>query len=112
MTVDYRLIGMRIRDARKENHMTQEDLAEKLDVSVGYVSQVERGATKISLELLGFISAILGKDLSLFVSGTETESPRYMVTELTEKMQKLSDENRRILEATVDAMLKEQNGSK
>ena len=50
MRIDYKLIGNRIKTERKKSGITQEVLAEMLDVTVGYVSQVERGITKISLE--------------------------------------------------------------
>ncbi len=109
MTVDYRLIGMRIRDARKAKQMTQDNLAERLDVSVGYVSQVERGVTKISLELLGSLSTILEKDLAYFIQEAGTESPHYLINELSKELQLLSEENRRIVESTIQAMLREQN---
>ena len=64
MNVDYSLIGSRIKSKRKEKRMTQEMLAEALEVSVGYVSQVERGVTKISLDLLAEISGILECDIA------------------------------------------------
>ena len=48
MNIDYKLIGERIKRMRKSNGITQEILAERLNVSIGYVSQVERGITKIS----------------------------------------------------------------
>lgn len=109
MTVDYRLIGMRIKEARKEKQMTQDVLAEALDVSVGYVSQVERGVTKISLDLLGAISSVLEKDLSYFVREAGAASPYYRISELTEEFQLLSEENRRVIGAAVKAMLEEQS---
>lgn len=108
MTVDYKRIGARIKDARKGKGMTQEALAESLEVSVGYVSQVERGVTKISLDLLGELSTILEKDLSFFVCETGTDSPNYMGGELTEELKLLSEKNRRIVDATIKAMLEEQ----
>ncbi len=46
MSMDYNLIGSRIKQRRREAMLTQENLAEKLSVSVGYVSQIERGITK------------------------------------------------------------------
>ena len=108
MTVDYRFIGSRIKEARKERNITQEKLAELLDVSIGYVSQVERGVTKISLDLLGAISGILEKDLSYFVCEAGTGSPNYMISDLTKELELLSEENRRIITSTVKAMLEEQ----
>ena len=73
MNIDYKLIGERIKKTRKSQNITQELLAEKLNVSIGYVSQVERGITKISLDLLGAISSILNCDVASFV----TESAKY-----------------------------------
>ena len=109
MTVDYRMIGSRIKEARKEKSMTQEVLAEALEVSVGYVSQVERGVTKISLELLGKIGGILEKDLAYFVEEAATKSPNYRISDLAKELEQLSEENRRIIASTVKAMLEEQN---
>ena len=42
MVIDYKIIGQRIKNARKAIGMTQEVLAEKADVTVGYISQIER----------------------------------------------------------------------
>ena len=39
------MIGNRIKQLQLAASMTQEQLAERLEVSVGYVSQVERGIT-------------------------------------------------------------------
>ena len=52
MLVDYILIGKRIKDYRNKCGFTQAALAEKLDVSVGFISQIERGITKPNLEML------------------------------------------------------------
>ena len=43
MSIDYKIIGKRIKERRKICQITQETLAEKLGVSVGYISQIERG---------------------------------------------------------------------
>ena len=48
MNVDYGAIGQRIKQVRRSRDMTQERLAEALSVSVGYISQIERGVTKIN----------------------------------------------------------------
>lgn len=47
--IDYKAIGRRIAFYRKKEHYTQATLAEKLDISESYVSQVECGKVKISL---------------------------------------------------------------
>ena len=50
--MDYGAIGQRIKQVRRSRDMTQERLAEALSVSVGYISQIERGVTKINLDWL------------------------------------------------------------
>lgn len=66
--IDYKLIGNRIKEKRKANRMTQEKLAEYLGVSVGYISQLERGITKISLDTLSKIADHFGSDVAEFIS--------------------------------------------
>ena len=85
MNVDYKLIGARIKSARKSKGITQGTLAEKLDVSVGYVSQVERGITKISLDLLGSIASILNCDISSFITESSVRCNNYMANELRQE---------------------------
>lgn len=107
MNIDYGRIGMRIKSRRKNLRITQEQLAEKLSVSVGYVSQVERGVTKISLDLLAQISSILQCDLAYFVTETAIEENGYLKTELTEKISKLSSSQKRVLLGIIDVISKE-----
>ena len=52
-------IGSRISGLRRLNGMTQEQLAEKLDITVKHVSSVERGQSSLSLEKLVDLSEIL-----------------------------------------------------
>jgi transcriptional regulator with XRE-family HTH domain len=97
MNIDYKLIGERIKRERKGRGMTQEALAEKLDVSIGYVSQVERGITKISLDLLGAISGILGCDISSLVTGCAATNQQYLSAELVNELGSLNGRKRRLL---------------
>lgn len=106
MSVDYKLIGSRIKIKRKENHKTQEQLAESLSVTVGYVSQIERGITKISLETLSNISNILNCNMEYFTSGITIENSEYMRDELYYKTQLLNDNQRRMVSDIIDVLIK------
>lgn len=97
MHIDYKQIGNRIKQARKGKGMTQEALAEKLSVSVGYVSQLERGVTKISLDTLAEIASILDAELTLFLGGVATEQNTYLQQELCNTFSKLPPDRRRML---------------
>lgn len=57
--MDYNAIGRRIRVARKACGLTQEKLAEIVDVSPTHVSHIETGDTKLSLPVLGAIADAL-----------------------------------------------------
>lgn len=66
--VDYKAIGRRIAFYRKKAFMTQAVLSEKLGVSEGYISQLERGSAKIPFPRMVQIADILGVDIALLVS--------------------------------------------
>lgn len=67
--INYRLIGKHIKIARKARHMTQEMLAEKMDVSLGYVGQIERGFKLVNLERLAQICLILQVPIEDMIAG-------------------------------------------
>lgn len=52
MGIDYENLGKNIKYYRKQQKLTQEQLAENLELSVGFISQIERGITKMSLDTL------------------------------------------------------------
>ena len=57
--LDYKMIGKRIQSARKDAHMTQDDLADKCGCTGKYVSNIETGKKTPSLDLLTKISSAL-----------------------------------------------------
>jgi transcriptional regulator with XRE-family HTH domain len=81
-------------------------MAEILDVSIGYISQVERGTTKISLDLLGAVSSILKKDLSYFVSEAVVLSDNYMHAEIANDFTKLSSRDKQLASEFIKLLAK------
>ncbi len=57
--MDFEKIGMRIKSSRKQKHLTQEKLAERLDVSPHYIYELERGVKTMSLYTLNDLSNCL-----------------------------------------------------
>lgn len=49
--MDYYEIGQRIRKFRKAKNLSQEQLAEKVGISVTHLSHIETGNTKLSLQV-------------------------------------------------------------
>ena len=97
MFVDYKLIGNRIKTERKTRGLTQEVLAEKLGVSIGYVSQVERGITKISLDLLGEISDVFGCDIASLITESVVSSKGYLRDEIVDKISGINGRKKQLL---------------
>jgi len=63
-------IGEILRDARKEAHMTQEELAQKTGTRKSFISRIENGHSDIQLSTLFRLVEIgFGKQLNLSISG-------------------------------------------
>lgn len=63
-------IGERIAKLRKEQSLTQEQFAEKLDISIKHCSSVERGISCLSIEKLIDISNLFDVSLDYLIKGT------------------------------------------
>ena len=88
-------IGRRIKDARQKAKMTQELLAEKIDVSTQYISDLERGLVGISLQTLKAVCVTLcvSSDSILFgetISASEAIMAAKCKTLSPEQMQLIS----------------------
>lgn len=65
-------IGLRIAQRRKELNLTQERVADLMDVSVQMVSNLERGVKAIKIDNLIKISEILGISTDYILTGKHT----------------------------------------
>lgn len=71
------MIGEKIRSIRKSKNLTIVELSEQINVTSGYISQIERDLISPSLSVLKRLSGALGIPLSaLFLEETE----KYVVT--------------------------------
>lgn len=61
-----------LREARQTAGMTQEDLAERADVSVRFISFLETGKRQPSLSALAAVSAGLGVPMSTLIMAVES----------------------------------------
>ncbi|MEE1050096.1 MAG: helix-turn-helix transcriptional regulator [Clostridia bacterium] len=67
--MDYKVLGRNIAKARTRNYLTQENLAEKVDVSTVFISQIETAVRKPSLETLYKISVALNTTMDVLIRG-------------------------------------------
>ncbi|WP_285824250.1 helix-turn-helix domain-containing protein [Schaedlerella arabinosiphila] len=97
MSIDYKLLGERIKIQRLSKGTTQEHFAEHMNVSVGYISQMERGITKISLERLAAISEYLDCDMALLLEGVNSNNDSYLAKDFDLLYNQLSAYEKKIL---------------
>ena len=86
MEIDYKVIGERIKEARRKKGWSQERLSEEIDVAVAYISRIERGGSQVNLKRLAQISKVLDTSIEFFITGSATEAPNYLDKELYETL--------------------------
>ena len=67
-------IGQKVRELRIAKNLTQEELADRSELSKGFISQLERDLTSPSIATLVDILQCLGTNLNEFFSDDEEES--------------------------------------
>lgn len=88
------LIGEQIKLAREQAKMTQEQMAERVEVSPQFVSDLERGVVGISVATLKRVCMVLGVSSDQILFGYESKDRG---TVLHEKCKSLSEKQFAIL---------------
>ena len=66
--MDYSLLGKRIREERLRLNLTQEKLAEDINISTAYLGQIERGERSVTLDKLIPLANRLGVTIDFLLS--------------------------------------------
>lgn len=105
MGFDYGIIGKRIRQAREGKGLTQEQLAEKLDVSNAYISKIERGRTPINLERLSELCVMLEESPEYILSGANSGTGDYLRNEIIIMLEGCSAEKIKLISQVIKAIV-------
>lgn len=97
MDINFSLIGMRIKEVRKQQHITQSQLAELTDLSVSYISHIETAQKRASLESLIRISDVLGLTVDELLNGNQLHNPTEYQTDIDLLMADCSPEEKRLI---------------
>lgn len=95
-------IGERIRQARENIEYTQEKLAEKIDVSTQYISDLERGIVGTSIQTLIKICHTLSVSSDFLLMGY---TPELEPLDISVRLQELSPQERKLMESSINLML-------
>ena len=99
-------LGKRVREARNRSRYTQEVLAEKADVTVGYISQIERGICKVNLETMSIIANVLECEITDFISGTSTLQSSYLQSEICSQLNLCTEKQKKMVLDFISLILK------
>ena len=79
-------IGVKIKQLRLENGLTQEELANRCELTKGFISQIENNLTSPSISTLTDILEVLGSSLSEFFDDKEDETYVFTPEDFYEKV--------------------------
>ncbi|WP_302625755.1 helix-turn-helix domain-containing protein [uncultured Eubacterium sp.] len=100
--MDYESLGAKIKELRISMDLTQAQVAEALNVTPGYISNVENNRTAMSLRILIYYAQLMNITLDSLVGRVE---PEYATTaldnELMELIGKMGDEDKLKLIKTI-----------
>lgn len=82
MYLNFSLIGMRVKEVRKQNRITQAQLAEMTSLSLSYISHIETAQKKASLESLVRIADALGITVDELLNGNQLNNPTEYQTDI------------------------------
>ena len=96
-------IGDRIKELRKENKLTQQELGEKLGVHSNTISMYEKGNRKVSADMANKLSEIFNVSVDYITKGEDNKKSKDRYTSLDESL--LNDE--KYLNLTLKNLLKD-----
>ena len=102
--MDYYKLGQRVRKLRKARGLSQENLAEMLDISVTHMSHIETANTKMSFSLIVRIAEILDVSLDYLVYDKDRNENSYSM-QIAQITSGCSDKEKRIILDTVKALV-------
>lgn len=89
--MDYYRMGQRIRKYRKACELSQEQLAEKIGISVTHMSHIETGNTKMSLAVAADIANALSVHLDALLYDRPRVNRTDIVVEVIEVLESCSE---------------------
>lgn len=99
--------GETLHTLRKQNHLTQGELAKKLGLSTSAVGMYERGQREPNLETLTAIADCFGVGLSDLIGGEKAPAKAELENEMLALFRKLPEDRRPVVLAMIQAAIKE-----
>ena len=106
MTDTNKLLGKRIRALRKKNGLSQEQLAERVNMSSKYLGEIERGQVNFSIDIAERISNALDLELTDLFDYQHELDRKTLMKKINSLIQDASDENLQLIFRIIKSILK------
>ena len=103
--MDKLTLGDRIKETRKAQRLTQDQLAERLDVSVEFIGQIERGLKLPSINVFIKIIEALNVSADYLLRDSVSTGQLFGENAIGRKIEKLTPKQRIALEALIDTYI-------
>lgn len=100
------LVINNLRNCRKQQNMSQEELAEKAGLSKNYISELERHEKSPSLETFIKLANALGASADVLLEDVLVNGYKTHTSLLADKLEDLPPKKQREIMAVVDIMIK------
>ncbi len=103
--LDKLTMGDRIKETRKKQGLTQEQLAEKVDITLEYISQIERGLKMPSMQVFIKLVEVLDVSSDYLLRDFVSTRNLYGDKQIGRKLERLTPKQRVALEALIDTYI-------
>ena len=99
-----RILGNIFKQYRVKNNLTQEQIAEKLNISVKYISRIENGIGGVKIETLIKYINVLGISPNTIFEKFITNKELKTEINLSSKISKLDEEKMKFISGVIDLL--------
>ncbi len=103
--MNYEKLGKRIKEERLKKNLTQEQLAEAINLSSVYISHIENASTKPSLETLVNLSNALDITPDFLLYDSLHKSKEYIKEEISKMLKDCNADDMRLITKLIKAVL-------
>ena len=105
--IDYVRVGKRVRSARKECFLTQDELASQCGCTRNHLSAIETGECKPSLDLIVRIASALDSSVDFFIMDSPNVNTRYIINnQIAPKLESCTSRELSLINRALDEILK------
>lgn len=98
-------IGIRIKKCRKASGLTQAEVAERMDLSVNYVSDLENGKKNMSMLTIANLCQCFNKSADYFLFGKEDIASKINLDNVIEYVSTLSVQQLENMQTYIESLL-------